>query len=50
MAKVKKFIEIPMSLAQLLAAEPDDFKEPDKYTEAQVVAKSLLKVLLEANR
>lgn len=50
MPKIKKTIEIPLDLATLLAASPDDFKDPDKYDQIQVVSKALLKVLIETQR
>ena len=46
MPKLKKTIEIPVDLARLLVATPEDFKEPDKYDEVQAVAKALLNTLL----
>jgi hypothetical protein len=52
MARVKiegqqgKMIEIPESLARLLAAKPEDFKDPEKYEETTEVSKALLRLLL----
>lgn len=48
MAKKKETIEIPLGLAKLLAAEVEDFKEPEKYDEVQAVSRKLLALLIEA--
>jgi hypothetical protein len=50
MPKVKKTMEIPVDLARLLVATPEDFKEPEKYEEVQAVAKALLNTLLVVNK
>lgn len=42
----KKFIQVPLDLARLLVAEPDDFKDESKYESAQETAKALLKLLV----
>lgn len=44
--KVKKTIEIPMSLAKLLIAEADDLKRPEDFQNVQDVAKASLRVLV----
>lgn len=48
-AKKSETITIPMHLAKLLAAEPEDIKY-DNYEEVQAVAKSLLRVLIESSK
>jgi hypothetical protein len=45
---VENNVEIPESLARLLAASPDDFKNSDKYEETMEVARTLLRLLLSA--
>lgn len=46
----KKMLSIPLDLARLLAAEPDDYKDEKSYEDGQKVAKALLKLLLAANK
>lgn len=46
----KKTLQVPMDLAQLLVAEPDDFKDETKFNEVQSIAKALLRLLMEANK
>lgn len=43
----KEMIEIPIHLARLLTAEPEDLKDQTKYEDVQKLSKQLLKVLLE---
>lgn len=47
-SKKTESIEIPMHLARLLAAEPEDMKEADKYDDVQSVARALLRVLMKS--
>jgi hypothetical protein len=44
----KDVIEIPRSLARLLAAEKDDFKQQDKYEDVQKLNRLMLRMLLKA--
>ena len=44
-AKKDESLTIPMSLARLLAAEPEDIRDGD-YDDVQKLAKSLLRVLM----
>lgn len=46
--KKKETIEIPMALARLLAAEPDDLKQSQDYHDVQEIAKTALRVLMAA--
>lgn len=46
----KTEITIPLALAKLLVAGPDDYKDANKYEHGQETAKALLKVLLAANK
>jgi hypothetical protein len=46
MAKRQETITIPISLARLLIAEPEDMKNPDDYQNIQEVAKASLKLLM----
>ncbi len=39
-------IVIPIDLARLLVSEPEDHKDPEKYSEVQAVAKALLRLLM----
>jgi len=50
MAKTKTTIEIPIDLARLLIAEPDDFKEPQKFDDVQKLGKAMLRVLMESQK
>jgi len=43
----KNEITIPINLAKLLAAGPDDHKNIETYEQSQETAKALLRVLLE---
>lgn len=45
-AKREETITIPIHLARLLAAEPEDIKQV-KYEEVQQVARALLRLLME---
>ena len=47
--KKKEAIEIPMHLARLLAAEPDDVKE-GTYEDVQALAKASLRLLIAASK
>lgn len=47
--KKKETIEIPMSLARMLAAKPEDLKEGAVYEDVQELAKSLLRVIMPAD-
>lgn len=42
-----KTITIPLSLAKLLVAEPEDCKKPEDYKNVQEVAKASLKLLMK---
>lgn len=46
MAKKKETVEIPISLARLLASEKENMKNPEEYEQVQEVAKALLKLLI----
>ena len=46
MAKKQETITIPIELARLLIAEPEDLKEGTSYDDVQKLAKSLLKLLM----
>ena len=45
-AKKQETITIPIELARLLTAEPEDLKEGTSYDDVQKLAKSLLKLLM----
>lgn len=47
MAKKNETITIPMNLARLLVAEPEDLKDTEKYEDVQKLAKAMLKVLIK---
>lgn len=40
-------IEVPVSLAKLLTAEPDEFKDPKQYEDVQTLSKVILKLLAD---
>lgn len=48
MAKKQETITIPMSLAVLLASEPEDVKDGVQYEQVQATAKALLRLLMAA--
>jgi hypothetical protein len=43
----KEMVEIPIALAKLLSAKPEDYNDASKYDEVQEVAKALLRLLIE---
>ena len=47
-AKKDETITIPLHLARMLAAEKDDFKDPEQYEDIQALAKSLLRLLMDS--
>ena len=46
MSKKNETITIPMNLARLLAAEPEDIKDGEKYQDMQLTARALLRLLM----
>lgn len=48
MAKRNESIEIPLSLARLLIIEPEDMKGDVTYEDVNKLAKTMLKLLIEA--
>lgn len=49
MAKTETIV-IPTNLARLLIAEKEDLKDGQKYEDIQRMCKTLLKILLEAQK
>lgn len=46
-SKKDKMLEIPWSLAKLLSAEPEDYKDNVSVAEGMAVARSMLRLLME---
>ena len=44
-----KTIPVPVHLCMLLTAEPDDFKDPEKYTTVHAAARAMLRILLDVH-
>ena len=47
--QAKQMIEIPMSLARLLAADPTDFKDENRAGDVQNMARASLRLLMLAD-